>query len=37
MAEIDKSLPNSIRTSVEIDGPEVEGLGGNKRTTTINQ
>ena len=24
MAEIDKSLPNSIRTSVEIDGPEVE-------------
>ena len=24
MAEIDKSLPNSIRTSVEIDGPEVD-------------
>ena len=24
MAEIDKSLPNSIRTSVEIDGPDVE-------------
>jgi len=24
MAEIDKTLPNSIRTSVEIDGPEVD-------------
>ena len=24
MADIDKSLPNSIRTSVEIDGPEVD-------------
>jgi hypothetical protein len=24
MAEIDKSLPNSIRTSVEIEGPDVE-------------
>ena len=24
MAEIDKSLPNSIRTSIEIDGPEVD-------------